>query len=198
MAGSTRQQQKDATAQRLFEVAMNLFMTKGYEATTVDAITAAAGVAKGTFFVHFPSKQAVVAHFGRMQMARLAAVLAADTALQQLPFRQQIQSIFQTLGAGVASQREIVQIVASELFRTTSVRQEEASNISDLDALLVPFVQVAQQRGQLRNDHSADRLASMIRNVYLMSVLEWLGSDQEPFIDLAIRSLNLVLEGLEP
>ncbi len=198
MATSTRQQQKDATAQRLFEVAMNLFVTKGYEATTVEAITAAAGVAKGTFFVHFPSKQAIVAHFGRMQMARIAEALAGNVALEQLPFREQIRSIFHTLGAGVESQRELVQLVAIELFRTNSVRQEETTNISALDALLLPYVQAAQEHGQLRNDYGADVLAGMIRNVYLMTVLEWLGQEHESFIVLADRSLGLILEGIEP
>lgn len=198
MAGKTRQQQKDDTAQRLFETAMDLFRAKGYEATTIEAITAAAGVAKGTFFVHFPSKQAVVAHFGAMQMARLSQALAADTVLLQLPFREQIQRIFTALGAGLADQREIVRLVAVELFRSQNALQEETSNISGLDSVLFPLVEDAQVRGELRSDYSAEVLAGMIRNVYLMAVLEWLGQEQYTFADLANRSFRLVVEGLEP
>ena len=39
---------------------MELFATKGYEATTVDEIAAAAGVARRTFFRHFRSKEEAI------------------------------------------------------------------------------------------------------------------------------------------
>ena len=40
----------------LIEAASNLFMEKGYEATTMDEIAAGAGVAKGTLYHYFASK----------------------------------------------------------------------------------------------------------------------------------------------
>ena len=43
----------DATRARLFEAAVRLFAKHGYAATSVEQITREAGVAKGTFFVHF-------------------------------------------------------------------------------------------------------------------------------------------------
>ncbi|WP_329311023.1 TetR family transcriptional regulator [Streptomyces sp. NBC_01262] len=55
-----------ATAQRhrvrqdLAAAAMHLFATQGYEATTVDEIAAAAGVARRTFFRHFRSKEEAI------------------------------------------------------------------------------------------------------------------------------------------
>ena len=52
---------------RLLDAAMTLLRTRGYAATTVDEICAAAGVTKGAFFHHFRSKEdlgvAAAAHF---------------------------------------------------------------------------------------------------------------------------------------
>jgi TetR/AcrR family transcriptional repressor of nem operon len=49
-----------ATARRkLLEAALSVIRTKGYVATTVDELCAKAGVAKGSFFHHFKSKEAV-------------------------------------------------------------------------------------------------------------------------------------------
>ena len=93
--------------------------------------------------------------------------------------------------------RHGLQVIAQELFRSRSTLQAEASNITALDNVLLPLVEDAQLRGELRSDHSAELLAGMIRNVYLMAVLEWLGQDQIGFAVLAERSLRLVLEGLE-
>lgn len=47
----------------LFETAIELFEKNGYEATLVQEITARVGVAKGTFFNHFPTKEHVVAEW---------------------------------------------------------------------------------------------------------------------------------------
>jgi TetR/AcrR family transcriptional repressor of nem operon len=45
--------------QKLLEAALSLVRTKGYAATTVDDICAAAGVTKGAFFHHFRNKEAL-------------------------------------------------------------------------------------------------------------------------------------------
>ena len=44
------------TKRRIFETAIDLFARKGYEATSIDEITAVVGVAKGTLYYHFKSK----------------------------------------------------------------------------------------------------------------------------------------------
>lgn len=43
----------------LLDAALQLFRAKGYTATTVDELCAAAGVTKGAFFHHFTSKEAL-------------------------------------------------------------------------------------------------------------------------------------------
>ncbi|MEV4641248.1 TetR family transcriptional regulator [Actinoplanes sp. NPDC049548] len=55
-----RERKKAETRRRIQQHALHLFRTKGYEATTVEEIAAAAGVSHMTFFRYFPSKHAVV------------------------------------------------------------------------------------------------------------------------------------------
>jgi len=56
-----RQQRRREAARRLSEAGLRLMAAKGLEAAKVAEITAAAGVGKGTFFTHWPSKDAFVA-----------------------------------------------------------------------------------------------------------------------------------------
>src|SRR5947199_5834618 len=56
------------TRARLFAAAVRLFAEHGYADTTVDRIAREAGVAKGTFFVHFVTKDAVVTELVRNQV----------------------------------------------------------------------------------------------------------------------------------
>lgn len=58
--GDWRAQKKRATKQTIQEHALRLFAEKGYDATTVEEIAAAAGVSHMTFFRYFPRKEEVV------------------------------------------------------------------------------------------------------------------------------------------
>lgn len=48
---------KEIRKKELIKIAYNLFITKGYENTSVDEIIAKAGIAKGTYYYHFESKE---------------------------------------------------------------------------------------------------------------------------------------------
>lgn len=52
-----RQVQKEATRQRILSTALELFVSRGYVATTVDDIAAAANTTRVTFYSHFESRR---------------------------------------------------------------------------------------------------------------------------------------------
>lgn len=47
------------TKRKIFETSMKLFAEKGYDATSIEEITAKVGVAKGTLYYHFSSKEEI-------------------------------------------------------------------------------------------------------------------------------------------
>ena len=47
------------TKRKIFEASMKLFAKKGYDATSIEEITATVGVAKGTLYYHFSSKEEI-------------------------------------------------------------------------------------------------------------------------------------------
>ena len=53
------QQRGEETRNHILEAAQRLFSTNGYDATGVAEICQSAGISKGAFYHHFPSKQAV-------------------------------------------------------------------------------------------------------------------------------------------
>lgn len=67
---------REETRRKLLDTGFTLIREKGYAATRVDDICAAAGVTKGGFFHHFPSKEdwaaAVAAHWGEVTSALFA------------------------------------------------------------------------------------------------------------------------------
>lgn len=69
--------QKQQTRQRLLDTALELFESKGYAATTIDDIAAAAGTTRVTFYAHFPSRRAIMAAL----IARLNLILERRESL---------------------------------------------------------------------------------------------------------------------
>ncbi len=57
VAGEPEERQAVDRKQRIIENASDLFAAKGYHGTTIDEIVQATGIAKGTFYIYFDSKE---------------------------------------------------------------------------------------------------------------------------------------------
>ena len=60
MLPATRQEQKEATRERLVNAAMELFARNGIAQTTTADIAKSIGMSHGNVFVHFPSREDLV------------------------------------------------------------------------------------------------------------------------------------------
>ena len=71
-----RERKKEATLERLREVALELFDESGFDAVSVDDIAEVAGVSKTTFYRYFPSKEDLLFGRGAEHIALVSAVFA--------------------------------------------------------------------------------------------------------------------------
>ncbi|HMQ03167.1 MAG TPA: TetR family transcriptional regulator [Pyrinomonadaceae bacterium] len=71
-----RDRKRHAVRAGISEVAQELFVSKGYEATTIDEIAAAAGMSRRTFFRYFASKEDVLT--GRFELVADDMVVALE------------------------------------------------------------------------------------------------------------------------
>ena len=76
----SRQRRKEARPQQLLDAALALFVEKGFAATRSDEVARAAGVAKGTLYLYYPSKEelfkAVVRHNVSGLLSEVEALVA--------------------------------------------------------------------------------------------------------------------------
>lgn len=74
-AEGLRERKRRETRQRIAETALRLFLAKGYEGTTLDAIAAEAGISRRTFFSYFKSKDDIILFGLDADWARMIADL---------------------------------------------------------------------------------------------------------------------------
>jgi AcrR family transcriptional regulator len=157
MSGPGRRDRKKARTRReILEAAMTLFETQGFEAVTVEQICRAADVARGTFFLHFPAKSALLLEWNRQLAGELRARLAEPR------------------GSAVAEYRMLVDHVAGRWLRHADVMAAMlrdflagpgaatlAEGGDDLRALVEEIVRRGQERGEFRRN-IAPRLAATL------------------------------------
>ena len=145
----SRDRQRQATALKLLKTSLQLFDRIGFEATTVDRIVEVAGVAKGTFFHHFASKDAVLAWVGGQQIRGLEAKITRHRAFRGLPFEEQIRFIMLTLGEAHSRRKGLIRFLAGVLMKGDLIGGPQAAPIAKLEAILRPLVTQARERGEV-------------------------------------------------
>ncbi|MFK7894264.1 MAG: TetR/AcrR family transcriptional regulator [Myxococcota bacterium] len=88
---SARARQRSETRERLFEVALREFRAVGFGAAQIDRIAKSAGVARGTFYFHFPTKDDVLLELAQRVNRRIARRVTllrdSDPTLRELLYR---------------------------------------------------------------------------------------------------------------
>ena len=83
-APGLRARKRQQTRERLTRAAMALFLERGFEATTLDDIAAAADISRRSFFHYFESKEDVVFAWQEEITAALIAAVAARPASESM------------------------------------------------------------------------------------------------------------------
>ena len=76
-ARSARERQRAETRERLFQAALDEIRQEGVGGAQVDRIVASVGVARGTFYFHFPTKEDVLIEYDRRRELEIVEVLQA-------------------------------------------------------------------------------------------------------------------------
>ena len=148
MVTNWRQRQKQELRQQLYEAAVQLFEREGYEQTTVQQITAAVGVAKGTFFNHFPTKEHVVAYwYDSITVQALAAARAVDYASAV----EAVCGLFTEMTTRATASPELMMAKSSHSSHPLLLAAEQAQ-VDEMNAYLLDHCRRGKTTGELAAD----------------------------------------------
>ena len=85
-----RAQNKEAIRKRIVTAALSLFQTKGFEATTTKAIARKAGIAEGTVFNYFKTKEDIALHFFELEVDQAIVAVRSNQRLRKAPLEEKL------------------------------------------------------------------------------------------------------------
>lgn len=205
-----RERRRQETRDRLFEAAVRLLSEREFEAVTVEAITEAADVGKGTFFNYFANKEAVISYFFQYKSSRLleAARRVEEDDPESLPHLcthdlpggptwQKMLRVFSLSSDSPKDNQRMTRTLLSLVLTHPEVRQAYQIMMQEIGNLTRGFIEEAQRQGEVRTDLTAEQIVCHLHMMHLGAVSYWAYSETPESMDQMLhRSYRLLWEGV--
>ena len=173
----TKREQREASVEALLNGALGLFVSQGYEQTTVDQIAERAGLSKGAVYFYFDSKEGLLyALFDQIKDVVIGRML--ETLSQAGPSATDKIAAFVNGQAelGISNpDRVLLLILISLEFHGKGGRIEECVRdiYGRMYAALEDVITAGRRRGEFRDDLPAKEQAAIIVAGHDGTFLEW-------------------------
>jgi AcrR family transcriptional regulator len=165
-----RERHRAEMRDRLYHAALRLFAQRGYLETTVEDITEAADVGKGTFFNYFPTKEHVLGSFGD---ERLALIERAVEKSQHGRVTDAIRGLFVEQASRSGETPALLRAIFVAHGSSEPVRAKLQKRMVAARQLIAQMFALAQQRGEVRTDIPADQLGWLTHLIFFGVTLAW-------------------------
>ena len=190
-----RERRSAELRERLFRSALALFASKGYAETTVEDITEAADVGKGTFFNYFPSKEHILMAFGEMQLAKLESVIN-EAQKSDRPMPEVLRTLVLRMTEEPIRNPAIVRALLQANLTSVPVRGEMLRIHDQNRRLISRLIRHGQDRGEIRTDMPAEEIAQVWRQMVFGTLMFWSLVGDETLVARIETALQLLWEGV--
>lgn len=152
-----RERKKERTRREIYDAALALFERQGFDAVTVEAICEAADVARATFFLHFPTKAALLYELSDRVAEEFTerARPAGETAPDEL------RALVDTMIARLVAHAGVMSAMVREFFGNPEAIAAAHARGRRFPDLVEAIVRRGQERGEFRRGVDA-RLATAV------------------------------------
>jgi AcrR family transcriptional regulator len=194
-----RARKKARTRGGLYGAAMRLFAARGFDAVTIDEICREADVARATFFLHYPTKDALLTEYADQATEALAALLASlpkGVAPGRRSAAADLRLAISFLAERAEQHGEVVKLLVREVLSRPAAWAQANAQSRGLVALLAMLVRRGQASGEFRRGVHPELAAGVLAATYLSIVAEWAARRDVDLTDAVGQALDLMLHGL--
>lgn len=165
-----------STRERLIEVARPLFAQRGYEGTSVRAVTAAAEANLGAITYHFGSKEGLYFAVLKSAWGPTLARLERAAGEHELPL-DRLKAAVRALFASIDGHPELAPIMLREISRSGSVSPPIQESVRRLFTFLSGLIQAGQADGTIvSGDAHLLTLSVMAQPFHILALRHKMGS----------------------
>lgn len=192
-----RAQQKEHTKKLLQQAAIELFQKQGYAKTTVSQITANAGVAKGTFFNYFESKEAVL-HTIREHQVDYMEKEAEKIFEQDGLIKEGLCRLWENIAIHYEEAgRPLIRSLFYILITDDSFQRKELLQSRKFKDQLILFFKEGQKNNEFTDDFCLEQLAVTMLHHFTGVLLYWCTNEHTlPLSKLIHKSMPLLFKGI--
>lgn len=201
MLESRMERKKAKTKETIFQTAVELFLQKGYDQTTVDEIAEKADVAKGTFFNYFPTKDAILYYLSEQRLTLLTNLL--DEELKDVGTAKEKTFIcLKTLAKATEDNKEITALIIKEIFKdifshSYFINEDERKRQNLFIIMLAEIFQEGQDRGEFRSEINPYYFANIFSGMYFFTLFHWLEESLSGSLSaLLVEQAEMIMSGV--
>lgn len=158
--------------ERLFRAALQLFAERGYQKTTVEDITEAADVGKGTFFNYFPTKEHVLATYGEERIAPMQRALN-EAKSGKRPVQAVLKELIANLAGHSSQSPDLLRSIFAAHLSSAPIRAHLQQRLRRGRRLMAEIFALAQESGEIRRDKPAAELARLTHIIFMGVTIAW-------------------------
>jgi len=182
---SRRERRAAETRLRLFRCALQLFSERGFPNVTVEDITEAADVGKGTFFNYFESKDDVLGVMAEIQLGKVHEALELAESGKR-PIKSVVRRLLQRIAEEPARSPELARALVASFLASERIRQLMDRNMTEGRRILAQVFEIGQQSGEIDPKLKKDQLALVLQQSFMGTLLVW-SLRGEPSLQSAVQ-----------
>ncbi|MEU9231730.1 MULTISPECIES: TetR/AcrR family transcriptional regulator [Streptomyces] len=190
---------RQATRQKLYEAAVTLIAEQGFSATTVEEIAERAGVAKGTVYYNFASKNDLFEELLRHGVGLLTVSLRTAAEETEARGGSRVEALDAMIRAGLVfidRYPAFTQLYVAELWRTNRAWQSTLMVVrQEAVAVVETVLREGVERGELSAEIDVPLTAAAMVGMVLVAALDWQSFQSERSLDDVHSALSLLLRG---
>ncbi|MGD0832342.1 MAG: TetR/AcrR family transcriptional regulator [Terracidiphilus sp.] len=167
-----RERRTAETRLRIFRCALQLFAERGFSSVTVEEITEAADVGKGTFFNYFESKDHVLGVMAEIQLGKVAEALSLSVDSGR-SIHAVLHRLFLRAAEEPGRSPDLARALISSFLASVGVRKLIARNMQEGRRMIAEVVAAGQQRGEIDPRLEKEKVAIQVLQTFMGTVLFW-------------------------
>ena len=176
-----RAQNKAAIRKRIVTSALALFQTKGFDATTTKAIARKAGIAEGTVFNYFRTKEDIALHFFEQEVDQAIASVRENPRLRKAPLEEKLFALVHAQLEFLAPYEKFIGAAFIHALKPASPLGIFSHRAQELRHRYVGFVQELLDESLPKNQHTPlSFLAPEVFWIYYLGALLFWLHDSSP------------------